>query len=225
MAVSFSGFSPYALVFFEELAANNHKAWFEAHRSEYEEYLLEPLKSLVTALADTMLAIDAELVTIPGVDKTISRINRDIRFSADKSPYKTRLWLTFKRRRFDWKETPCFFFEIRADGYCYGMGFYSASRETMNRLRDFIETRPDRFREEVAWLDEQDMFTVEGECYKRPLNATLPDDLQVWHRRKNLYLVCNRLPDGQLFSDRLVDDLRVGFMQLALLYNLLWQMR
>ena len=66
---------------------------------------------------------------------------------------------------------------------------------------------------------------VEGECYKRPLNAALPDDLQVWHRRKNLYLVCNRLPDGRLFSEQLLDDLRTGFAQLAPLYHLLWDMR
>jgi uncharacterized protein (TIGR02453 family) len=225
MPTPFSGFSPHSLAFFEELAANNHKAWFEAHRPDYEEFLLEPLKSLVTALTDTMLAIDAELVTKPAVGKTISRIHRDIRFSADKSPYKTRLWLAFKRSRPDWKDTPCFFFEISADGYRYGMGFYGAARETMNRLRDFIETRPDRFREAVAWLAEQDGFTVEGECYKRPLNAALPDDLQVWHRRKNLYLVCYRLPDGRLFSGRLLDDLRSGFEQLAPLYHLLWDMR
>lgn len=225
MSGSFPGFSPRSLAFFEELAANNRKAWFEAHRSDYEAYLLEPLKSLVAALADTMLAIDAELVTMPAVDKTISRINRDTRFSRDKSPYKSCFWLTFKRYRPDWKETPCFFFEIRADGYRYGMGFYSAARETMDRLRAFIEARPDRFREAVAWLEGQETFTVEGECYKRPLNATLPDDLQAWHRRKNLYLVCNRLPDGRLFSEAIVEELRAGFTQLAPLYHLLWQVR
>jgi uncharacterized protein (TIGR02453 family) len=221
----FTGFSPGALAFFEELAANNRKAWFEAHRAGYETLLLAPLKALVAALADRVLAIDDDLVTMPAVDRTISRINRDTRFSRDKSPYKTCLWITFKRYRPDWKDNPCFFFEIRADGYRYGMGFYSASRQTMDRLRQFIEARPDLFREAVAWLAAQDRFVVEGESYKRPLHPDLPQDLQDWHRRRNLYLVCNRPPDGRLFSDGIVEDLSTGFAQLAPLYHLLWQLR
>ncbi len=222
---SFNGFSPEALVFFEELAGNNHKTWFEAHRSDYETYLLEPLKCLVDGLAETIRDIDPELVTIPAVDKTISRIYRDTRFSRNKSPYKTCLWLTFKRRRADWKDTPCFFFEIGADGYRFGMGFYGATKETMDRVRRFIETEPVKFREAVAWLEGQDIFTLEGECYKRPLNATLPDDLQRWHRRKNIYLVCNRVPDGRLFSPGILEDLRAGFARLAPTYHLLWRLR
>jgi len=222
---SFNGFSPNTVAFFEGLAANNTKAWFEAHRSDYEKYLLEPLKSLVIDLSGAMLEIDPDLITIPAVDKTISRIYRDTRFSRNKSPYKTRLWISFKRPSPDWKTAPCFFFEISADGYRYGMGFYSAMKETMDRLRRFIETEPARFRETVVRPATQDTFTVEGERYKRPLNTALPDDLQRWHRLRNLYFICNRVPDGRLFSRGILEDLRVGFGRLSLLYHLLWRLR
>ncbi|HEX9079731.1 MAG TPA: DUF2461 family protein, partial [Desulfuromonadaceae bacterium] len=60
MSRCFTGLTPQSLAFFERLAANNHKAWFEAHRQEYEEHLLEPLKALVSDLAGPMLAIDPE---------------------------------------------------------------------------------------------------------------------------------------------------------------------
>lgn len=225
MSAAFTGFSPQSLAFFEGLATHNTKPWFETHRDEYEEFLLEPLKALVGDLAGPMLVIDPGLITVPAVDRTISRIYRDTRFSRNKSPYKTCLWITFKRPGPDWKTAPCFFFEISADGYRYGMGFYGAAKETMDNLRRFIETKPARFRETVAWLAGQDRFTVAGECYKRPLNAALPDDLQEWHRRKNLYLVCNRLPDGRLFTRGLLDDLATGFERLAPLYHLLWQVQ
>jgi uncharacterized protein (TIGR02453 family) len=225
MNETFDGFSPEALAFFEGLAANNTKAWFEAHRTDYEQLLLEPLKSLVSDLSGAMLEIDPELTTIPAVDKTISRIYRDTRFSRNKSPYKTRLWISFKRPSPDWKTAPCFFFEVRADGYCYGMGFYSATKETMDRLRRFIETEPEQFRETVAWLETQDTFSVEGERYKRTLNAALPGDLQEWHGRRNLYCICNRVPDGRLFSRGILEDLRGGFGRLAPLYHLLWRLQ
>lgn len=223
MGNSFSGFSPESLGYFEGLAANNNKVWFEDHRDEFEHCLMEPLKGLVSDLSGAMLAIDPELVTIPAVDKTISRIYRDTRFSRNKSPYKTCLWITFKRRSPEWKTAPCFFFEISADGYRYGMGFYSASKETMGSLRRFIEAKPAEFRKVVAAFGMQDIFTLEGDRYKRPLNPALPDDLQQWHGRKNIYFICQRPVDGRLFSRGICDDLREGFGLLKPLYELLWR--
>lgn len=225
MGNSFSGFSPESLGYFESLAANNNKVWFEGHRGDFDQYLMEPLKNLVSDLSGAMLAIDPELMVIPAVDKTISRIYRDTRFSRNKSPYKTCLWITFKRLSPDWKTAPCFFFEISADGYRYGMGFYSATRETMDSLRRFIEAKPAEFRKGVAFFGKQDTFSLEGDCYKRLLNPALPDDLQRWHGRKNIYFICQRPVDGRLFTRGIYDDLREGFGMLKPLYEMLWRAR
>jgi uncharacterized protein (TIGR02453 family) len=220
---AFTGFTPECLAFFRNLAANNTKPWFEAHRKEYEEYLLEPLKALVTELAGFMLTLDQDLVTAPG--RAVSRIHRDTRFSRDKPPYKTTMWLTFKRQITEWRDAPCWFFEITADSYRYGMGFYGASKETMDRLREVIERKPAQFRQAVAFLGEQEKFVLEGELYRRALRPDLPDDLEEWHRRKNLYLVCNRQPDKALFTRGLADDLRSGFGMLAPFYDYLWKVK
>jgi uncharacterized protein (TIGR02453 family) len=167
MITAFNGFSPHALDFFANLGRNNNKAWFEAHRQEFEDYLMLPLKGLVSDLSGPMLGIDSEFVTMPAVDRTISRIYRDTRFSRDKSPYKTCLWITFKRHRTDWKDTPCYFFEITADTYRYGMGFYSATKDTMDSLRNFIDFNPVKFQRAISVLDEQKVFALEGERYKK----------------------------------------------------------
>jgi uncharacterized protein (TIGR02453 family) len=217
----FQGFSPLALSFFEELAANNNKVWFAANRADFETLLLEPLKQLVADLGEAMLKIDPELLIIPAVDRTIARIHRDIRFARDKSPYKTHLWVSFKRPSPEWKDRPCFFFEIAADRYRYGMGYYSASKRTMDTLRRFIEDEPELFRQAIAQLP-REQFAVEGESYQRLINPAVADDLQAWHRRRNLYLVCNRLPDARLFSRGILDELARGFEQLAPFYRLLW---
>ncbi len=223
MEQRFSGFTPATFDFLQNLAVNNNKAWFEAHRAEYEQYLLAPMKALVGELAGPLLAIDPELVTAPG--RAISRIYRDTRFSRDKSPYKTTTWITFKRPLKEWQDAPCFFFELVPDSYRFGMGFYSAAKENMDRLRERIERRPAEFQKAIAFYARQDRFVLEGERYKRPLKADLPDSLQQWHQRKNLYLVCNRQPDGSLFTRRLADDLRQGFTLLAPFYDYLWQVR
>ena len=110
--IMFEGFSKDSIVFLRELKKNNNKQWFESHKSDYEALLLAPLKNLVSDLGDFMLSIDNFFEVTPSVNKTISRIYRDTRFSHDKSPYKTSLWITFKRPQKDWKDAPAYFFEI-----------------------------------------------------------------------------------------------------------------
>ena len=105
---NFTGFKPEAIQFLNNLGMDNTKAWFEDHRADYTEYLLEPMKNLVIDLTGAMHSIDPGFETRPLVDKTISRIYRDVRFSRDKSPYRTNMWIVFKRRVTDWKDYPAF---------------------------------------------------------------------------------------------------------------------
>ena len=221
----FNGFPKRAVDFLRELRENNNKAWFEDHRGEYQEYLLKPLQNLSADLSEFMLTIDLHFEIRPTVNKTISRIYRDTRFSKDKSPFRDTMWITFKRPNNDWKNAPAYFFEISPDSYRYGMGFYSASKETMDRLREMIAKRQKEFLKAISFLSKQKVFVVEGEKYKRILNNNIPEDFQDWYQRKNLYLVCNRKADDRLFSRKLLKDLESDFSLIAPFYNFLWGLR
>lgn len=74
--------------FFMDLAANNHKDWFDANRKRYEKDVKNPFNELVAAVIDSFAQIDTEFKGLEPKD-CIFRINRDIRFSKDKTPYKT----------------------------------------------------------------------------------------------------------------------------------------
>src|SRR5271157_2207894 len=94
---TFTGFSAKSPAFLKELKEHNDKMWFEAHRHKYEECLLGPMRRLVSDLGEFTLSIDPLLEIRPVVNKTISRIYRDTRFSRNKLPCKTTMWITFKR--------------------------------------------------------------------------------------------------------------------------------
>lgn len=221
----FAGFAPESVAFLQALADsdNNNRGWFESHRPDYQRYILEPLRSLVQELGLFMLSLDSLLDVTPAPNHTISRIHRDTRFSRDKSPYRRCMWITFKRPSADWKERPCFFFEIGRESYRYGMGFYSASREAMERFRAAVDADPQRFRRAIGFCRGNQPFVVEGERYKRPLPGDRPAELREWCDRKSLYLVCNRTIDERLFSPDLSGDLMAGFELLAPLYHYLWK--
>lgn len=215
----FTGFSRKTLKFLRGLNANNNKTWFEAHRADYENYVLGPLRNLVTDLGDFMLDIDLCFEITPAVNKTISRIYRDTRFSKDKSPFRSTVWITFKNQNKDWTTRVCgYFFELSVSAYRYGMGFYNAAPAIMSKFREQIDENPKEFNKVISFFPKQHTFVLEGEKYKRIIDKSKPEKIQEWYQRKNMYLVCNRKIDETLFSRKLVDDLISGFGMIAPLY-------
>jgi uncharacterized protein (TIGR02453 family) len=91
--ISFGGFSEETWKFLRGLKKNNNKAWFEAHREDYDLYLREPSRAFVQAMDLVMREHDLPLVA--NIKTSLFRINRDIRFSKDKSPYKTHIGFSF----------------------------------------------------------------------------------------------------------------------------------
>jgi uncharacterized protein (TIGR02453 family) len=217
----FDGFSPQTFQFLESLSDNNKKEWFELHKTDYLDHVLKPLQALVAGLGQFMLSIDPDFEVTPALNKTISRIYRDTRFSRDKSPYKTSHWIAFKRTRKEWMEHPAYFFEISPDSYRYGMGFYSASRQTMDKFRKSIDANPKSFLSAISFYKNQKVFIIEGEEYKRPLKTDLSKELREWYNRKYLYLVSNRQIEENCITSELIPDLIYGFKTIAPLYHYL----
>ena len=93
---AFSGFRPEALRFLRGLARHNTREWFERHRAVYETELRDPLRRLVEEMDVRLAGIAPELVGDPR--RSIFRIHRDVRFSPDKSPYKTNAACQFYHR-------------------------------------------------------------------------------------------------------------------------------
>ncbi|ACX89940.1 DUF2461 domain-containing protein [Pectobacterium parmentieri] len=219
MATQFTGFSQAGLTFLQQVRQNNDKAWFDEHRSIYDEQLVAPFRTLVDELSLTMLQIDDHFETRPAIGKTLSRIHRDTRFSHDKSRYRSHMWLTFKRTRKDWTDAPVYFFEITPDTWRYGLGYYSATRNTMDLFRQTLRGNSPQFLEVASCLG--NAFTLEGDSYKRPLVKDQEPELANWYNRKSFAAICTRQDMEALFSGDLVAVLSQGFTQLEPLYHYL----
>jgi len=93
MSTGFTGFRPEALGFLVELALNNDRSWFGPRKAEFEALLREPLEQLCSALDAEFRARGIPLAADPA--RSPFRIYRDVRFSKDKSPYKTNVGASF----------------------------------------------------------------------------------------------------------------------------------
>lgn len=87
MTTPFEGFAPAAMAFLRGLKRNNRREWFETHRAAYEQTLRTPFRALVEELDVRFARLAPEFVGDP--KRSMFRIHRDVRFSKDKSPYKT----------------------------------------------------------------------------------------------------------------------------------------
>jgi uncharacterized protein (TIGR02453 family) len=221
--MAFKGFAEAGISFLSDLSLNNNKDWFEQRRDIYENLLLEPLKLLTTDLQLIIKAIDSNIDTRPALNKTISKIYRDTRFSKDKSPFRTGLWITFKRPVKVWGNVPEFYFYFTPKEYQYGMGFYSATPSNMEKIRDSIMTDTDRFAKIISHYNSRKDFVLVGEEYKKNIPNALPKEFQKWFQKKNLCMSCIRKMDDRFFSIQLKEDLEKAFDFNAELYHFLME--
>ena len=221
--MTFNGFTNNSISFLKDLALNNNKNWFEKNRSIYERHILEPLRQLTIELGDIIRKIDDNIETTPQINRTISKIYRDTRFSKDKAPFRTDLWISFKRPFKIWGNVPEFYFYFTTEEYQYGMGYYSASPENMEKLRQFISMDPDKFKEIVDYYNSQDTFTLIGEQYKRYIPNPHPEEFQKWFQKRNLCLSCLKKIDNIFFSKSLKEKIEQGFLFNANFYYFLLQ--
>lgn len=220
---SFSGFTHETLDFFNEILLNNNRPWFEENRGRYKNIVQAPFLELGHALEEPMSKIDPGFELRP--EKIISRINRDVRFSRDKSPYRSNVWISYKRPQKEWMEAPAFFFELMPDSYRYGMGFYSAGKSTMDLFRQEMADSEDEFLKIASSIKKKGIFSVEGEVYKRKIENILPESLQEWYQKKNLYLMKTCDIGDEIFNGEITSILSDGFKSLEALYNFLWRIK
>ncbi len=195
----FEGFNSGISEFFIELRFNNSKEWFDKNRKRYFDVVKEPMDRFAFDMNNELCRITG-IKTIP----SISRINRDIRFSKNKEPYRDNRWVVFKRDSGEWKNKPVVYFEIGADYYTIGMGTYEAKPIYMNALRKKIDANTAEF-ERIVEKYKNSAYKLEGDKYKKAFSGERTDVVNDWYLRKNLHLYYTA-PLGEEILDRRIFD-------------------
>jgi uncharacterized protein (TIGR02453 family) len=200
-------FSPDFNEFFKELAASNHKDWFDLNRDRYHKNIKEPFEVFVSDLVDELKKADPRLNINP--KSAIFRINRDIRFSKDKSPYKLNRSAAIAP---DGKKSIAkggIYVEIGPGRVMVGGGAFQPDKEELQSLREAIAASPKKFRKAVE--DEQFLKVYEeihGEENKRLPSKVLMEAAknEPLIFKKSLYYLCESSPEI-VTSDKLMQTI------------------
>ncbi len=152
--------------FFKELSQNNNKKWFDQNRNRYEESVKTPFHSFVERMIKKIQADDPEVKITPG--ESIFRINRDLRFSKDKTPYKTQMSALISRTGKKDKGFPGIFFSMGAANIVIYGGAHSIEKDRLYSIRKYISEHPDTFSKLLTDLVFKDKYgRIHGDKSKR----------------------------------------------------------
>lgn len=210
-------FTPDFAQFFKDLARNNEREWFHANKKRYQQSVKVPFETLVSQLIISIRQHDPE-IQIAAKD-AILRINRDIRFSADKSPYNTYVTAFISRTGRKDKSIPGFFIRLSPEMVGIMVGCFGPDKHQLEKIRTAILNAP------ASWTDASgsEVFTkhfgeIRGDQHKR-LPAPFKDQLDQFPilANKQFYALAELAPDLLLEQD--LTDTLMGYWHAARPFN------
>jgi uncharacterized protein (TIGR02453 family) len=135
--MAFGGFPAEGLSFLRDLAEHNRRDWFEEHREMWDARIVPAMLEWCGALAERLRDVMPDLVFVPRVGGSLYRLNRDIRFSRDKRPYKTHvaalLWEGGERH-----DAPGVYLHVSPQEIIFGGGIYLFEEARLDRWRKLL---------------------------------------------------------------------------------------
>ncbi|TMK87200.1 MAG: TIGR02453 family protein [Actinobacteria bacterium] len=170
--------------FLEDLRKHNDRAWFAKNKERYIDVVQEPALEFVRGFAGYLRKISPEFVADDRPSGgSLFRIYRDIRFSKDKSPYKTHVGLDFRHRRGKDVHAPSFYLHLQPGETFAAAGVWHPDRETLDKIREAIVKKPDRWKRAAYGKPFRSRFKLSGDALKRapagfPADHPLIEDLK-----------------------------------------------
>ena len=187
----FTGFRPAAFAFFRDLGGNQSKPWFDANRSIYEREVQGPCMALAEDVAGEFARRGLPLTG--SAKRSTFRLHRDLRFSKDKTPYKTHAGCVWMRPGFKKESGGVIYLHIADTGCFIAAGFWEVERPQLDAIRAAVRDRPDAFSEamSVAAADGLELDTSDS-IARLPRGFESVADPAIVPALKTRHLVVNR---------------------------------
>jgi uncharacterized protein (TIGR02453 family) len=169
-------FSPALFQFLRELKNNNNRPWFLANKERYEKVVRNPLLDFIGDVGPHLRKISKEIRVDPRpVGGSLFRIYRDVRFSKDKSPYKTHAAAHFPSSQNKDIHSPGYYLHLQPGEVFAGGGIWRPERPTLNQIRDYLAGHSRQWKEVLTDKNFKRLCTLEGEKLTRPPKGFPPD--------------------------------------------------
>ncbi|MEM9704892.1 MAG: DUF2461 domain-containing protein [Pseudomonadota bacterium] len=197
--MAFSGLPKDYYDFFSELKENNNRAWFEENKPRFKQSVQEPLVELVVAMAPRLKRVSKYFTADPRlVGGSVFRIYRDVRFSKDKTPYKTFGAIHFRHARGKDAHAPGFYVHLDTDEVFFGGGIWVPPPPALLKIREAIREDPAAWKKASTGKAFVARFGgVTGDGLTRPPRGFEHDDPYIEDiKRKSFFAIANGTPSA-----------------------------
>jgi uncharacterized protein (TIGR02453 family) len=171
-----SSFSPELFAYLRDLKRHNRREWFLENKARYEAAVKEPALQFIADFEPHLRKISPEFLAIPkAVGGSLFRIQRDVRFSKDKSPYKTHVGIRFLHRDARNVHAPIFYLHLEPGGSFAGLGVWHPEPPTLEKIRQAIVEDPRGYKKAIGAARFRRCFEVGGDALKRPPRGYDPE--------------------------------------------------
>ena len=201
-----------------EVWSRNDRAWYHENKGLIKTYVTEPFAQLVRDLQPVLLEIDP---LMDCSEKRITRVYRDARVIGNGPFFRDHIWCTMGRGKDLMYGYHSYFFELSANGFRYGMGYYIPAKETLEAIREMILTEDKTFRKAFTAHRKQKIFTLVGESYKRNHFPEAPEKYWDWLNRKTFCWIFESEDEKLLRRPDLASKVASDFQVIAPIYQFL----
>ncbi|MBU0720622.1 DUF2461 domain-containing protein [bacterium] len=143
--MEFKGFSKKTLTFLRTIRKNNNKEWFEAHKNEYEELILNPSRAFVVEMGEHLQALEPTINAEPKINKSLFRIYRDTRrMGSNKEPLKSRIGIIFWQGKGKRLQSSSFYLHFSPDELFVAAGVRWFEKPMLDAYREYIKDEDKR---------------------------------------------------------------------------------
>ena len=214
-------FSPKALTFLRALKRNNDRDWFKARKDQYDELCRAPMLAVIDRLATDFRSFAPDLVATP---KSLYRIYRDVRFSANKAPLKTNVAAIFPCRGLPKHQGAGLYLEVSPGWVWVGGGLYAPEMPQLQAVREHIATNLRQFRAIVESPGfRRTVGPLEGEQLQRVPRGFAKDHQAATYLKYRQFLAGREFPAAFATSPRFYGGVLDVFRQVAPLTRFLNQ--
>lgn len=207
--------TPELFAFFRELKENNDRDWFQVNKQRYESHVREPLLRFIADFGLRLAEISPHYVAdARKVGGSLFRINRDVRFSPDKSPYKTAAGIQFRHETGKDAHAPGFYLHLEPGGVFGGLGIWQPDNQTLSKIREAIVEQPERWQAVLADEKFRSTYQLGGESLKRPPKGYDPDHPLIEDLKRKDFVASVSFSEAEVcqpgFIDRYAAACRAG---------------
>jgi len=194
-------FTQHTFNFLMALAENNNRAWFDEHKQDYEDHARSPALNFISDMAEVLPAISPHFRALPKkVGGSLMRVQRDIRFGHDKSPYKTNIGIQFRHEVGKDIHAPGYYVHIEPNDCFVGVGLWRPDTDALFKIRSaIVENSP-------AWMAARDdpnfrqHFTLAGDALINAPRGFAKDHPHVADLKRRDFISLCKISQAQVLS-------------------------